>query len=323
LCGFSAARFAQKPIRDRGQTMLTSEKKIDRKSGFTLVELLVVIGIIALLVSVLLPALGRARSSATRIQCASNMRQYAIADQMYLTTFRDWHMPGYWSNPSSGASDDNPYNRQWPGLEVFRKALSIPIIDKVAQPGIWCYVPVKWTCPNAQRGGGPGTATFYTDPATSITYVPMNYSVGMNVEGVDYGTALAKDANGKVICPQADPNNYNPVDSGTFHGFRRSQVKRSSEKLMFVDAMGPVVNESGSGVSPGWKGAISNYDKTGEASSPPSSQNTQRTTAWRHLGGANVCFFDGHCEWLKKDQIYSLDTNHNIVGNDRLWKVLF
>lgn len=108
--------------------------------GFTLVELLVVIGIIALLISILLPSLNRARESAKAVQCMSNLRQIGLAFHSYTAESKG-RFPQYNIGVFDGSVPPGPGYFDHKGfgvlhcLEKFLKTKEVTRCPSAYQPG--------------------------------------------------------------------------------------------------------------------------------------------------------------------------------------------
>ena len=109
-------------------------------SAFTLVELLVVIGIIGLLISILLPALNSIRRRSQDIACASNLRQLVTGCTMYLNERRSYPEPvqlAAFGGPAPLAIDERLLNQlsrylNWPAIDTTVHVPKVPELPKVA-----------------------------------------------------------------------------------------------------------------------------------------------------------------------------------------------
>jgi prepilin-type N-terminal cleavage/methylation domain-containing protein/prepilin-type processing-associated H-X9-DG protein len=282
-------------------------------AGFTLVELLVVIGIIAILIGTLLPVLSRARETANRLACLSNQRQIATAFFMYTQDNKGW----------------------FPCCAVFGNGLGYGAgVDYPGFPTGWNGWPEDWIVWRGRQPGdkllgsivkylgNPSSGKIMTCPsddpswrkiANGVGYYP--YSYAMN-SYLSFGT---------VYHPQAPaPDNsaasasYNNLLFKSDYAWKITQVKRSADKIIVYEEDEHALRDGrGQMQSPAVGSAAANI--IGMLSIRHDSKRKQPDDAPPVGGGkiedqincqrsGNVSFVDGHGEYVNR--LFAHDRAH-------------
>ena len=270
------------------------------RRAFTLVELLVVIGIIALLISILLPALNRAREQGKQAACLSNMRQIGSAALMFANEHTQ-HVPlggELWGNPNvngTPASLHDPGQRYWSyyidGTTPRVMPMNAALAPYLGQTGIHTdsaanmttdlnngNVRRVFTCPS--QAENPKTVTLI---GTNAGWTgPNQYcSYGWNEEVIGWGQASPADGSGCVNHSRAR-GQLNRIGHSPADTFYMCDANPRSGSPQWADFYAHPVNatladcynsNNGTGC-----GDFSQFDRN------------------RHNGKICVLFMDGHAE---------------------------
>jgi prepilin-type N-terminal cleavage/methylation domain-containing protein/prepilin-type processing-associated H-X9-DG protein len=246
---------------------------MEGKPGFTLVEILVVMAIIAVLIAILLPALAYSRQAAYRITCLNNLKQLGIAAETYVQSYKFY--PVCVSDVSERWSDF--------------------LADKTIVAGKMLGVPVSlW--PFHQ------TAALYNCPVLSR----MNCDISYCYNGLA-GRKLAADEDLPIVGPSDIPPVPVEPKEVRFHLLSPEKVKSPVRFILLYDlpvksdVIGPESNDLYHDIDPD--------DYQNVETFAPGVSKGYLVDPGPHIKGHDILFADGHVKWYKRWSDSSMSRN--------------